>query len=102
MHSNMQVPTTDRIASAMRHRMKHERPQRMAKTMRKAPSFPPKSALRRSADRSACVTAIFLAIWAAELKLTEVRSWWNGSCKRGEKEDRESHLLVTKALTLFA
>lgn len=54
--------TLERVTSAIRHRMKQNRPQRMVKTVRKAPVLLPKPVSGRLGARSACVTAILFAI----------------------------------------
>lgn len=54
--------TSERVASAIRQRMKQNKPQRMVRTMRRTPSLLPKSVLRRLGARSACVTAMVFGI----------------------------------------
>lgn len=50
--------TSERVASATRHRMKQRKPQRIVKTIRKTPILLPSSKLPRLGARSACVTGI--------------------------------------------
>lgn len=54
-----QTCTSERVASAMRHRTKQKRPIRIVRTMRKAPVLLLKSVFLLLGSRSACVIAIF-------------------------------------------
>ena len=66
--------------------MKHKRPQRTVKTMRKRPVLLPKAERGRLSERSACVTAFVLGILesktarihAEQLKKKEERNKKNG------------------------
>ncbi|KAK6254428.1 hypothetical protein SCA6_015733 [Theobroma cacao] len=68
--------TWERVASAMRQRMKQNRPQRMVKTMRTTPVLLPNSVLRRLGARSACVTATVLGIFEVPKKIEFMQVPW--------------------------
>lgn len=72
--------TSERVASAMRQRMKQNRPERMVKTMRKTPVLLPNSVLRRLGSRSACVIAILSSPTELQLMQPQEEETHHGFC----------------------
>lgn len=68
--------TMERVASAIRQRMKQKRPQRMHMIRRTVPALLPSSVLERLGARSACVTAITAGmIYQKGVRLRQDH-WW--------------------------